>query len=94
MALPGSDLHLLENDKLLTHLKHCTNLSSPPGVAAWIIELGQDPHAGMGDVASDRTSLLSRLTRRLFCFRGCGANWYGIPCNGFHTDHDCEPEQR
>lgn len=51
MALPESDSPLLDNEKLLTRLKHCMNLPSPPGVAARIIELGQDLHAGMGDVA-------------------------------------------
>ena len=39
------------NPDLQFRLKHCTDLPSPPGVAARVIELGQSTEAGMGDVA-------------------------------------------
>lgn len=54
----------LNDDKLLARLKHCSNLPSPPGVAARIIELGQDPMAGVGDIA-DAVILDPALTAKI-----------------------------
>ena len=48
-VVEGQDTSISE--ELLGRLKQCTNLPSPPGVAARIIELGQDPTADMGVVA-------------------------------------------
>ena len=41
----------LDDEQLLSRLSRCTNLPSPPGVAARIIDLGNDPAASLGDVA-------------------------------------------
>jgi diguanylate cyclase (GGDEF)-like protein len=57
---------LLENNhELLSKLKQCTNLPSPPGVAAKIIELGQDPDADMSKIAS-AVSMDPALTAKIF----------------------------
>lgn len=55
---------LLNNEKLLARLKLCTSLPSPPGVAARIIEIGQDSTAGMGEVA-DAVTLDPALTAKI-----------------------------
>ena len=47
-------------------LTRCTNLPSPPGVAVKILALGEDPDAGLGDLAdiiSQDPALTSRLLR-------------------------------
>jgi len=41
----------LEDGQLLSRLSRCTQLPSPPGVAADIIDLANDPDASLGDVA-------------------------------------------
>jgi len=56
---------LHDNDGLLSRLKKCTNLPSPPGVAARIIELGQDPDVRMATVA-DAVGLDPALTAKIF----------------------------
>jgi len=56
---------LAGNPELQIRLKQCTNLPSPPGVAAQIIALGQDPVADMGRVA-DVVGVDPALTSKLF----------------------------
>lgn len=51
MSVLSNGSPLVGDEKLLTRLKQSTNLPSPPGVAARIIELGQDPAANVGAVA-------------------------------------------
>ncbi len=54
----------LANDKLLDRLKHCSNLPSPPGIAARIIELAETPTTDMSSVA-DVVSLDPALTAKI-----------------------------
>ncbi len=56
---------LHDNKELLSRLKQCTNLPTPPGVAAKIIELGQDPEVRMASLA-DAVSLDPALTAKIF----------------------------
>ena len=51
LAVSGDSTFLGTNPELENRLRQCTNLPSPPGVAAQIIALGQDPVADMGRVA-------------------------------------------
>lgn len=52
------------SEELLARLKQCNNLPSPPGVAARIIELGQDSTADMGMVA-DAVSIDPALAAKI-----------------------------
>ncbi len=56
---------LHDNKELLSRLKQCTNLPTPPGIAAKIIELGQDPDVRMATLA-DAVSLDPALTAKIF----------------------------
>jgi diguanylate cyclase (GGDEF)-like protein len=64
MAGATSQQVFLANDELLSRLKTCTNLPSPPGIAVRIIELGQDPNADMQTIA-DAVSLDPALTTKI-----------------------------
>ncbi len=65
LAVSGDSTFLGTNPELENRLRQCTNLPSPPGVAAQIIALGQDPVADMGRVA-DVVSVDPALTSKLF----------------------------
>jgi diguanylate cyclase (GGDEF)-like protein len=64
MTATTSPQAFLANDELLSRLRTCTNLPSPPGVAVRIIELGQDPTADMQMIA-DAVSLDPALTTKI-----------------------------
>lgn len=57
-------MNYIEDKTLVARLKACTNLPTPPGVAAQIIELGQDVNADVGDIA-DVVSRDPALTAKL-----------------------------
>ena len=54
----------VKDEDLIRRLRHCTQLPSPPGVAARIIELGQDPEATLADVV-DAVSVDPALSLKL-----------------------------
>lgn len=64
-AVSSDSTFLGTNPELQNRLRQCTNLPGPPGVAAQIIALGQDPVADMGRVA-DVVSVDPALTSKLF----------------------------
>lgn len=64
MSAIENPTQFLHNDELVERLRHCTSLPSPPGVAAQIIELSNDPTSDLGKLA-DTVSVDPALSAKI-----------------------------